>query len=96
MDETGEAITRISSFIAGLNETMHSVANATTEQTATLTQVSGAMRELDGVTQQNAAMFEETAAATAALKIRADALIETGSCFSTSTGRGQPEQSTVN
>lgn len=84
VDQTGHAISKISEFIEGLNEAMNTVASATTEQTEALSQVSQTMNQLDEVTQQNAAMFEETAASTAALKLRTDSLIDTGNQFVTS------------
>lgn len=87
VDQTGDAIAQISEFIDGLNAAMTTVASATVQQTGALEQVSATMTQLDEVTQQNVAMFEETAASTAALKLRTDALMDTGGQFITSKNK---------
>ncbi|WP_299405224.1 methyl-accepting chemotaxis protein [uncultured Roseobacter sp.] len=92
VDQTGHAISQISEFIEGLNDAMNTVAAATTEQTEALSQVSKTMNQLDEVTQQNVAMFEETAASTAALKLRTDSLMDTGNQFVTSNSIGREQQ----
>ncbi|MEZ5769236.1 MAG: hypothetical protein R3D80_17345 [Paracoccaceae bacterium] len=48
-----------------------------------MTEINAAMNQLDQVTQQNAAMFEETTAATHALTREAEALTRTTTRFQT-------------
>jgi methyl-accepting chemotaxis protein len=57
------------------------IGHATVEQTAGIGQVSDAVAELDQVTQQNAALVEESAAAADSLRQQADRLVEAVSSF---------------
>jgi methyl-accepting chemotaxis protein len=72
--EAGEALRRIVSSVNGISEHVSDIANSAQEQSASLTEVNGAMAQLDQVTQQNAAMFEETTAASQSLVAQADTL----------------------
>jgi methyl-accepting chemotaxis protein len=51
-----------------------SIASSAREQSVGLNEINTAVNDLDHVTQQNAAMFEETTAASHALTTEADAL----------------------
>ncbi len=62
-------------------ELMREIAVATQEQTAGVAQVSTAVYDLDQATQQNAALVEETAAASSALSDQANRLAEEISFF---------------
>jgi methyl-accepting chemotaxis protein len=57
------------------------ISNATQEQTAGISQVSTAVAQLDQVTQQNAALVEESAAAAESLKNQATQLVEAVAVF---------------
>jgi methyl-accepting chemotaxis protein len=61
---TGEALTLIQGHVVKINEHVHSIATAAKEQSTGLSEVSTAVNEMDQVTQQNAAMVEESTAAT--------------------------------
>ncbi|MBB4571767.1 methyl-accepting chemotaxis protein [Rhizobium leucaenae] len=61
---TGEALTLIQGHVVEINEHVHSIATAAKEQSTGLTEVSTAVNEMDQVTQQNAAMVEESTAGT--------------------------------
>jgi methyl-accepting chemotaxis protein len=54
-----------------MNDLLSQISTAATEQSTGLSQVGSAVNELDRMTQQNAALVEETAAAAAALQDQA-------------------------
>ncbi|WP_343672493.1 methyl-accepting chemotaxis protein [Paraburkholderia heleia] len=67
MNEIGESIGRVTTI-------MHEIANASEEQRDGIEQVNLAVSQMDQVSQQNAALVEEAAAAAMALSEQADAL----------------------
>lgn len=68
------SVTEISSYVTGIADTVQ-------EQSNSLVEINTSMSQLDRVTQQNVAMFEETTAASQALTIEAQSLNETTSKF---------------
>ena len=64
---TGEALGLIQNQVTRINSHGHSIATAAKEQTTGLSEVSTAVNQMDQVTQQNAAMLEETTASTGRL-----------------------------
>lgn len=60
--DTGKALDRIGNFVSEIDVNMDSIATAATEQSAGLHQISAAVSSIDEMTQQNAAMVEETTA----------------------------------
>ena len=72
--EAGEALRRIAASVNGISDHVANIAGSAQEQSASLTEVNTSMMQLDQVTQQNAAMFEETTAASQNLVAQADAL----------------------
>ncbi|APG87121.1 HAMP domain-containing methyl-accepting chemotaxis protein [Sinorhizobium americanum] len=64
---TGAALTLIEGHVIKVNEHVHSIATAAREQSTGLSEVSTAVNQMDQVTQQNAAMVEESTAATGRL-----------------------------
>lgn len=74
VDRTGEALASIVSSVSDISERVSSIAASAREQSSGLAEINTAVNELDHVTQQNAAMFEETTAASHALTSEADAL----------------------
>jgi methyl-accepting chemotaxis protein len=60
---------------------MSGIASATTEQTLGIEQVNTAIGQMDSVTQQNAALVEEAAAAAASLEQQAGTLAQLVSTF---------------
>jgi methyl-accepting chemotaxis protein len=63
VNQTGHALKGIQNSVDSITQRLRSVATATSEQSASLSNVNSAVTDLEGVTQQNAAMFEETTAA---------------------------------
>lgn len=71
---TGEALSAIVTSVSEISQRVSSIAMSAREQSVGLNEINSAVNELDHVTQQNAAMFEETTAASHALTTEADAL----------------------
>ncbi|WP_143238726.1 methyl-accepting chemotaxis protein [Agrobacterium tumefaciens] len=67
VSETGEALKTIEGYIVTVNHHMDSIATSAREQSVGLGEVNTAVNQMDQVTQQNAAMVEETSAAGATL-----------------------------
>jgi len=65
--ETGKALKRIVAQVAEINAVVGAIAASAQEQASALHQVNTAVNQMDQVTQQNAAMVEETTAAAHAL-----------------------------
>ncbi len=63
VEATGEALGRIASEVLRINEHMASIVSAAREQSTGLQEINTAVGQLDQMTQQNAAMVEETNAA---------------------------------
>ncbi|MCE4554187.1 methyl-accepting chemotaxis protein [Roseateles cellulosilyticus] len=76
VDEAGSSMTDIVTQVQGVNQLISEIANATAEQSKGISQVGEAVNQLDQVTQQNAALVEESAAAADSLKHQAAALAE--------------------
>ena len=72
--ETGRALTRIVQQVERLNVLVSDIAGSAQEQAAGLNQVNSAVNQMDQVTQQNAAMVEESTAASHALAEEAEVL----------------------
>ena len=81
VQETGEALNEIESRVLKINDHIHSIATAAREQSTGLAEVNTAVNQMDQVTQQNAAMVEETSAATHKLSAEADGLMRLISRF---------------
>ncbi|WP_117192159.1 HAMP domain-containing methyl-accepting chemotaxis protein [Rhizobium terrae] len=65
--ETGDALKTIEGHVVTINEHINAIATAAREQSVGLAEVNSAVNQMDQVTQQNAAMVEETNAAGANL-----------------------------
>jgi methyl-accepting chemotaxis protein len=78
--ESGTRLEAILRRIGEISALTGSIAGSATRQAANLTQINAAMGEMDRMTQQNAAMVEESAAATRSLAseaVRLNALVAT-------------------
>jgi methyl-accepting chemotaxis protein len=73
---TGEALTRIVTQVAQINQVVGQIAASAQEQASGLGQVNMAVGQMDQATQQNAAMVEESTAASHALSREADGLTQ--------------------
>jgi methyl-accepting chemotaxis protein len=67
VSETGTALRRIEEHVAEINQHMEAIALSAREQSVGLSEVNTAVNQMDQVTQQNAAMVEESNAASATL-----------------------------
>ncbi|WP_299965695.1 methyl-accepting chemotaxis protein [uncultured Roseobacter sp.] len=74
VDKTGQALASIVNSVSEISKRVSTIAASSREQSTGLNEINTAVNELDHVTQQNAAMFEETTAASHALTAEADAL----------------------
>ncbi|KGT90541.1 methyl-accepting protein IV [Erwinia typographi] len=78
----GETMEEIVQSVTRVNDIMGEIASASDEQRRGIEQVALAVSQMDQVTQQNAALVEEAAAATEALEAQADHLTGTVTRFS--------------
>ncbi len=97
VDKAGDALTEIVSSVGYIEEHVTGIAASAREQSTGLEEINTAISQLDQVTQQNVAMFEETTAATHTLTAEANALVSTTTRFRTSgaksvTAQQSPQQ----
>ncbi len=64
---TGEALLEIEQLVNRVNDSVHTIATAAKEQATGLAEINTSVNHMDQMTQQNAAMVEETSAAGQAL-----------------------------
>jgi len=83
---TGQALDAIQGHVVQINEHVHSIARASGEQSTGLSEINTAMNQMDQVTQRNAAMVEETTAATHRLSSEAHNLSQLISRFKVEGG----------
>ena len=83
--EAGRAMSDIVSQVKRVNDLIGEIGSATHEQTQGIGQVGDAVNQLDQVTQQNAALVEESAAAAESLSMQAARLVEAVSIFTLNT-----------
>ncbi|SFM65078.1 methyl-accepting chemotaxis protein [Rugamonas rubra] len=81
VERAGSGMQAIAADIGRVTEVMAEILAATREQSAGIEQINEAITQMDQVTQQNAALVEEAAAATAAMRQQADELSETVGVF---------------
>ncbi|KAA8998867.1 methyl-accepting chemotaxis protein [Affinibrenneria salicis] len=77
----GDAMENIVKAVTNVTDIMGEIASASNEQSKGITQVGQAVVEMDSVTQQNAALVEESTAASASLEEQARRLTEVVSVF---------------
>ena len=65
--QTGEALQRIGGQVAKISELVSEIASSAQEQATAMAEVNTAVNQMDQVTQQNAAMVEQTTAASGTL-----------------------------
>ena len=88
VDQAGKALAGIVDAVQKISQNVSEIALSSQEQSAGLAEINSAMNQLDQVTQQNAAMFEETTAASHALTREAETLTQTTGSFRTDHHRG--------
>lgn len=84
--EAGDTMREIVSAVTRVTDIMGEIASASDEQSKGIEQVAQAVSEMDSVTQQNAALVEESAAAAAALEDQASQLRLAVAAFRTVQG----------
>ncbi|MBN3760242.1 methyl-accepting chemotaxis protein [Burkholderia sp. Ac-20365] len=88
VQRSGSTMTEIVDAIARVSAIMSEIAEAATEQSTGIDQVNLAVAQMDEVTQQNAALVEQAAAAASSLEEQARRLTEAVSVFKTDSGQG--------
>jgi methyl-accepting chemotaxis protein len=86
---TGEALTRIVGHVDQMSGLMTEIANAAQEQATALAEVNSAVNQMDKVTQQNAAMVEQSTAASHSLAGEAEELTRLVGQFRTGAASAQ-------
>jgi len=81
VNEAGKSMNDIVLQVKRVNDLIAEISSATVEQSAGISQVGHAVNQLDQVTQQNAALVEESAAAAESLKQQAVRLTEAVGVF---------------
>lgn len=81
VDEAGVAMQGIVAEVKQVTDLISEISAATTEQTSGLSQINDAVLQLSDVTQQNAALVEESATASGSLSEQAATLVEIISFF---------------
>jgi methyl-accepting chemotaxis protein len=88
--ETGKALDRIIGKIGEINRLVSDIAASAEQQATGLLQINTAVSEMDGVTQQNAAMVEEATAAASSLASEVDEMTRQIARFRTGNGLAAP------
>jgi methyl-accepting chemotaxis protein len=88
VDETGISLKDICEQVGGISSIIDKIAMAAREQSVSLREVSNAGDEMDKVTQQNAAMVEETTAASQTLVHETEMLAQMVGQFATRRSSG--------
>uniref|UniRef100_UPI003D7D58E1 methyl-accepting chemotaxis protein n=1 Tax=Aliiroseovarius marinus TaxID=2500159 RepID=UPI003D7D58E1 len=91
VDQAGSALSGIVDSVNEISRNVGEIATSAQEQSSGLAEINSAVNQLDQVTQQNAAMFEETTAASHALTREADTLMTTMRNFNTGHERLAPD-----
>ena len=90
VDKAGDALNEIVTSVGDIEEHVTGIAASAREQSTGLEEINTAISQLDQVTQQNVAMFEETTAATHTLTAEANALVTTTARFRTTSNNTAP------
>ncbi len=83
VEQAGETMSEVVSSIKRVNDIMQEITAASQEQSDGIQQVNQAVSQMDTVTQQNAALVEEAAAAAESLQDQAANLVQVVSIFNT-------------
>ena len=91
VDKAGATMQEVVQSIRRVTDIMGEISAASNEQSAGVVQVGDAVSSMDQVTQQNAALVEEMAAAASSLRIQSDELVHAVSVFQiTADAQGAP------
>ena len=81
VDQAGTTMQEVVAAIKRVTDIMGEISAASSEQSLGVSQVGAAVTEMDQVTQQNAALVEQMAAAASSLMSQANQLVETVAVF---------------
>jgi methyl-accepting chemotaxis protein len=81
VEQAGQSVSNIVSQVQRVNDLIGAITAASAEQSSGISQVGHAVAQLDQVTQQNAALVEESAAAADSLKHQATVLADVVNVF---------------
>ncbi|MDN7488414.1 methyl-accepting chemotaxis protein [Burkholderia sp. AU45274] len=90
VDEAGRTMSDVISAVQRVTDIMGEIAAASEEQSGGIDQVARAVAQMDEVTQQNAALVEEAAAAAQSLDEQAGRLRETAAVFQLNEDEARP------
>jgi methyl-accepting chemotaxis protein len=87
VDRAGQTMQEIVASIQRVSDIVGEISSATAEQSNGIDQVGGAVTRMDQMTQQNAALVEQSAAAAESLKTQAQQLVNLVSVFRLASGQ---------
>ena len=90
VDKAGQTMSEVVSSIRRVTDIMGEISASSGEQASGVEQVGEAVVQMDQVTQQNAALVEEMAAAASSLKSQAHELVESVAIFKVAGGNTAP------
>ncbi|WNO03449.1 methyl-accepting chemotaxis protein [Rhodoferax mekongensis] len=88
VDQAGHTMTEVVAAIRKVTDIVGEISTASSDQSAGVSQIGEAVNEMDQVTQQNAALVEEMAAAASSLQSQASALVRVVAVFQTAGESG--------
>ncbi len=88
VEKAGSTMDEIVVSVRRVADIMGEISEASQDQSMGITQINQAMQQMDQVTQQNAALVEEAAAAAQSMQAQASALVQAVSVFRLGQGRG--------
>ena len=89
--QTGETMQEMVGAIGKVNTIVSAISNASREQAEGVIQVGEAITQMDQVTQQNAALVEEMAAAASSLNSQSQELVQAISIFQVEGASGRTQ-----
>ena len=81
VDQAGTTMTEVVTAIRRVTDLVGEISSASNDQSAGVAQIGQAIQHMDKVTQQNAALVEEMAAAASSLRSQADELVRSVAVF---------------
>jgi methyl-accepting chemotaxis protein len=95
VDQAGVTMREIVASIQRVTDIMADIQSASGEQTTGIEQINQAIVQMDQVTQQNAALVEESAAASESMQEQARQLLQVVSVFRVNPQQASPQQATL-
>lgn len=93
VDKAGATMIEVVSSIRRVTDIMGEISASSKDQSHGVSQIGEAIRQMDQVTQQNAALVEEMAAAASSLKSQAQEQVQTVAMFTLKKGHALPQES---